>query len=58
VRIESAKKYLSNPSFSVADVAKKEGYQDPNYFSKVFKKVVGITPTEYRKNIGIAVEGE
>jgi len=58
VRIESAKKYLSNPSFSVADVAKKVGYQDPNYFSKVFKKVVGITPTEYRKNIGIAVEGE
>lgn len=58
VRIESAKKYLSNPSFSVADVAKKVGYQDPNYFSKVFKKVVGITPTEYRKNIGIIIEGE
>lgn len=53
VRIESARKYLSNPSFSVADVAKKIGYQDPNYFSKVFKKVIGITPTEYRRNIGI-----
>jgi len=58
VRIESAKKYLSNPSFSVADVAKKVGYQDPNYFSKVFKKVVGITPTEYRRNLGILMEGE
>jgi len=58
VRIESAKKYLSNPSISVADAAKKVGYQDPNYFSKVFKKVVGITPTEYRRNIGIIGEGE
>ncbi|MGB9975677.1 response regulator transcription factor [Thermovenabulum sp.] len=53
VRIESARKYLSNPSLSVADVAKKVGYQDPNYFSKVFKKVIGITPSDYRKNLGI-----
>lgn len=35
---------------SVADAAYKTGFSDPNYFSKVFKKVYGINPSEYINN--------
>jgi len=53
IRIEEARKFLTNPSYSIAEVGKKVGYLDPNYFSKVFKKIVGLPPTEYRQRIGI-----
>lgn len=53
IRIEEARKFLTNPSFTIAEISKKVGYPDPNYFSKVFKKIVGLPPTEYRQRIGI-----
>jgi two-component system response regulator YesN len=52
-RVEEARKFLTNPSLTIAEVGKKVGYADPNYFSKVFKKIVGLPPTEYRQRIGI-----
>jgi two-component system, response regulator YesN len=51
IRIEKAKALLENPSFKIYEVAYKTGYQNEKYFSKVFKKVIGQTPNEYRSSI-------
>lgn len=48
-RMNSAKLLLQNPSLRLAQVAEMVGYQDEKYFSKVFKKMEGMTPGEYRK---------
>ncbi len=50
IRIEKAKKMLSNREISIKNIGIDIGYSDPNYFSRIFKKQVGITPTEYRDN--------
>ncbi len=38
-----------NPNLRIAQVAAMVGYDDEKYFSKVFKKAVGMSPNEYRK---------
>ncbi|MGP4079130.1 response regulator [Pseudalkalibacillus sp. R45] len=48
IRIEKAKEYLMEPEISVKEVCFKVGYKDPNYFSRVFKKIVGQSPKQYR----------
>lgn len=48
-RIRRACTMLSNTSAQIKDVALSVGFSDQLYFSKVFKKINGITPTEYRK---------
>ncbi|MBN2220894.1 MAG: response regulator [Vallitaleaceae bacterium] len=47
-RISQAKILLKNPQLTIKDVTYSSGFMDPNYFTRVFKKVEGITPTEYR----------
>lgn len=49
IRIENAKKLLSNRELSIKYICANTGYGDPNYFSRIFKKSVGMTPTEYRE---------
>ncbi|MEK8132074.1 response regulator [Paenibacillus filicis] len=49
LKIERAKSMLSGTSLSVAEIANQLGYEDENYFSKVFKKQVGVSPSPYRK---------
>ncbi len=48
VRIENAKKLLKESKYSIKEICYMSGYCDPNYFSKLFKKHVGISPTDYR----------
>ena len=48
-RINVSKQLLKGRNFSVSEVAKKVGYQDARYFSKLFRKRVGIKPSEYQK---------
>lgn len=48
-RMNNAKLLLQNPSLRLAQIAVMVGYQDEKYFSKVFKKMEGMTPGEYRK---------
>ncbi|MBN2982594.1 helix-turn-helix transcriptional regulator [Cohnella algarum] len=49
VRIGKAKRLLLNPRLRIAEVANMVGYADEKYFSKVFKKLEGISPGQYRK---------
>jgi len=53
VRIENAKHLLESKSYRVFEVADRVGYHNYTYFSKVFKKVVGVSPEEYRNSRGI-----
>jgi len=50
-RIEKAKAMIENSRVNVKEVGRACGYTDPNYFSRVFKKLTGQTPTEYRLSI-------
>lgn len=47
-RVEEAKKMLEQPTVNVKDIGKAVGYADSNYFAKVFKRITGQSPTEYR----------
>ena len=49
VRIENAKKLLSDPTATISEVSVKVGYSDPKYFSKLFKKITGKTVYEFKK---------
>ncbi|NQT57526.1 MAG: response regulator [Bacteroidetes bacterium] len=49
VRLAHAEELLKNLDTSVKEVANAVGYQDPNYFSKIFKKYKGVTPTLYMR---------
>ena len=50
-RIEKAKKLLNDPELSLKEITFEIGYHEPNYFSKVFKKMCGVSPKEYRKTL-------
>ena len=47
-RVEKAKELLSDVAINIKNVSQEVGYRDSNYFAKVFKRIVGETPTEYR----------
>ena len=49
-RVEKAKELLSATRLSVREVSLACGYADANYFARVFKRVTGMTPSEYRSN--------
>ncbi|MDM5299648.1 response regulator [Bacillus pumilus] len=48
-RLDKMKKLLKDTSLSLKEITYQTGYTDPNYVSRVFKKMVGCTPKEYRK---------
>lgn len=47
-RMQQAKRLLANPSMPVADVAAAVGFNDPSYFTRVFRRQEGVSPSEYR----------
>lgn len=51
IRIEKAKILLAETDSSMREICQMIGYTDPNYFSRAFKKNVGVTPTEYKENL-------
>lgn len=51
VRIEEAKRLLENTSCNTTQISFDIGYSDQSYFCKIFKKIEGISPLEYRKRM-------
>lgn len=49
IRIEKAKELLRNSNYKIYEVCKMVGYSDSKYFSQIFKRVVGVSPSEYIK---------
>ncbi|WP_108670384.1 helix-turn-helix domain-containing protein [Peribacillus acanthi] len=51
IRINEAKRLLSESDQPVKEIALSIGYPNPNYFSRVFRELVGVTPREFRTGI-------
>lgn len=51
LRIEKAKKLLSNPMKRNYEIAAETGFENDKYFCKVFKELTGLTPLEYREQL-------
>ena len=54
LRIEKAKNLLLNPNLRVSEIAFEVGFQSLTHFNRVFKKVLGLSPTDYREQLPIA----
>jgi AraC-like DNA-binding protein len=52
IRIEKSKALLLDDSVSLVDVTQLVGFDDQSYFTKVFKKIVGVSPGKYRETRG------
>lgn len=48
VRITKAKELLHNRQLKLIDISLLVGYEDQSYFTRVFRKITGISPSEYR----------
>jgi AraC-like DNA-binding protein len=51
VRIEKSKNLLLNPNLRVSEIAYEVGFQSLTHFNRVFKKILGQAPTEYRAQL-------
>lgn len=49
-RMEKAKQFLSQTTLRVSEIAERVGYSDLAYFSNAYKRITGMTPSEYRKS--------
>lgn len=49
IRIDYSKKLLLDPAIKLIDVSLMSGFDDQSYFTKVFKRNVGVSPMQYRK---------
>lgn len=52
IRMANARRILKNQNYNIKEVCAMCGYSDPNYFSRIFKKFEGVTPSEYRERLG------
>lgn len=50
IRFRAARKMLGNTNLSVRDIALELGYSGPNNFIRAFKRIAGVTPSEYRQD--------
>ena len=49
VRVRQAEQLLEKTALSMQNVAEQSGFSDANYFTRIFKKINGLSPNEYRK---------
>lgn len=51
IRVDEAKKLLSDPRFKIYEIAEVVGFSDVTYFYRLFKKLTGMTPMEYKNKM-------
>jgi YesN/AraC family two-component response regulator len=51
VRVEKAKNLLLNPNLRISEIAYEVGFQSLTHFNRVFRKLVGQSPTQYRQKL-------
>jgi transcriptional regulator GlxA family with amidase domain len=49
LRVEEAKRLLETAQISVDEISAEVGYEDPAFFRRLFKRLTGLTPSEYRR---------
>ncbi len=52
-RMEEARRLLAVPTMTISDISIHVGYEDYPHFTKTFKNLVGVSPSEYRASFGI-----
>ena len=52
IRINNAVSLLETTDYNVTEIATVIGYDNPLYFSRIFKKLRGMSPSDYRKSLG------
>ena len=52
IRLKNARELLQDSRLSIKEICAQSGYSDPNYFSRIFKKYEGVTPSEFRERLG------
>lgn len=55
IRIEQAKKLLTETDEKIVDISRMVGYENEKHFMKTFRNVCGVSPSEYRKGTGLPV---
>lgn len=50
-RVEKARELLADVRINIKDISKQVGYHDSSYFARVFKRLAGVTPSEYRAEV-------
>lgn len=50
-RMDKASEFMLAPSLSIGEISRSVGYEDPLAFSKIFKKIKGLSPREYREQL-------
>ena len=51
IRLKNARELLKDSRLSIKEICVESGYSDPNYFSRIFKKYEGVTPSEFRERL-------
>ena len=51
LKIDKAKSLLHEPGRSIKEIASQLGFDDPNYFSRLFRRMAGESPVKFRKQI-------
>lgn len=57
-RLDHARDLLAHSNIHLYDVCYKVGYFSPSYFSRMFKKYIGVTPREYRENLMVSLRAK
>ena len=53
IRMKEAKRLLAGPDMRIAELSQAVGYENEKHFMKLFKSSCGVSPSEYRRNMGL-----